>query len=363
MTQTRSYETAARPIRYGIVGAGLMGLEHIRYIDHLEGAELVAACDPYEGSLRSARETAAGSLATFSNPETMLASCELDALVIASPNYTHAAVLDQLWDSGKHLLVEKPLCTTLDDCRRVLERSQTHDAVFWVAMEYRYMAPLERLVEEVRAGTAGELVMLSIREHRMPFLPKVGDWNRFSRNTGGTLVEKCCHYFDLMRLILDSEPVRVSASAAQDVNHLDERYDGETPDIWDNGFVIVDFESGARALLDLCMFSESGRHREEITATGSKGKVECFIPKSEVVIAQRDTKGYERHSIAVPQELLRLGHHHGSTFTEHQRFCAAIRGEGPVEVTALDGLRAVAIGVAAQMAASEHRVVEMSEVL
>ena len=205
--------------------------------------------------------------------------------------------------------------------------------------------------------------MLSIREHRMPFLPKVGDWNRFSRNTGGTLVEKCCHYFDLMRLILESEPVRVSASAAQDVNHLGERYDGEIPDIWDNGFVIVDFESGARALLDLCMFSESGRHREEITATGTKGKVECFIPKSDVVTARRDAKGFERHHIDVPEALLELGHHHGSTFTEHQRFCAAIRGEGQVEVSALDGLRAVAIGVAAQIAASEHRVVEMSEVL
>jgi hypothetical protein len=51
--------------------------------------------------------------------------------------------------------------------------------------------------------------MLSIREHRFPFLTKVGDWNRFSENTGGTMVEKCCHFFDLMRLITRSEAVRV----------------------------------------------------------------------------------------------------------------------------------------------------------
>jgi predicted dehydrogenase len=48
--------------------------------------------------------------------------------------------------------------------------------------------------------------MLTIREHRFPFLSKVGDWNRFNRNTGGTFVEKCCHFFDLMRLILKLGP-------------------------------------------------------------------------------------------------------------------------------------------------------------
>ena len=48
--------------------------------------------------------------------------------------------------------------------------------------------------------------------HRFPFLEKVGDWNRFSKNSGGTLVEKCCHFFDLMRLLTQSEPVQVYAS-------------------------------------------------------------------------------------------------------------------------------------------------------
>ncbi len=88
--------------------------------------------------------------------------------------------------------------------------------------------------------------MVAIREHRFPFLVKVGDWNRFNRNTGGTLVEKCCHFFDLMRLVAGAEPVSVLASGAQDVNHLDERYNGEVPDILDNAYVIVDFANGVR---------------------------------------------------------------------------------------------------------------------
>jgi predicted dehydrogenase len=94
------------------------------------------------------------------------------------------------------------------------------------------------------------------------------------RNTGGTFVEKCCHFFDLMRLITASEPLRVYASAGMDVNHLDEEYGGERPDILENGFVTVDFASGARALLDLCMFAEASRNEQEIAATGEAGRVE-----------------------------------------------------------------------------------------
>ena len=77
-------------------------------------------------------------------------------------------------------------------------------------------------------GEVGEIKMLSIREHRFPFLKKVEDWNRFNEKTGGTLVEKCCHFFDLMNLMIHSVPVKIYASGGQSVNHLDECYRGKT---------------------------------------------------------------------------------------------------------------------------------------
>jgi predicted dehydrogenase len=197
--------------------------------------------------------------------------------------------------------------------------------------------------------------MFAVREHRFPFLPKVGNWNRFARNTGGTLVEKCCHFFDLMRLAVGSEAVRVYASGAMDVNHKDERYEGETPDILDNAYVIVDFANGARALLDLCMFAEGSRNQEEIAATGDLGKLECFVPESSVVIGRRAPREIERFAVPVDEKLLAAGFHHGSTFYEHERFFAAVVRGTPVEVTAEDGLRAVEIGAAAERSVKEGR--------
>jgi len=156
--------------------------------------------------------------------------------------------------------------------------------------------------------------------------------------------------------------VRVMASAGQSVNHLDETYDGAVPDIWDNGYVIVDFAKGGRAMLELCMFAEGSRYQEEITAIGPDAKVEALVPGPgrfwpehlgdapvpQLVVSPRSPKGPYASDIPVDPELLAAGDHNGSTFYQHQRFNAVVRGEGAVEVTADDGARAVAMGMAAQ---------------
>jgi predicted dehydrogenase len=352
-------------LRYGIVGAGMMGLEHFRNLRALPGAVVTAVADPHEPSLALARMTADGDpLACFTTHEELLASDLVDAVVVASPNMTHAAVLRDVLASPLPVLVEKPLCTTVADCRDVVAAAVRRDAIVWVGLEYRYMPPVARLIRAVRDGAVGRTRMVAVREHRFPFLPKVGDWNRFNRNTGGTLVEKCCHFFDLMNHIVGSAPVRVMASGAQDVNHLDEEYAGEVPDILDNAYVIVDYADGARAMLDLCMFAEGSENMEELAVTGDRGKVEAFLPSCEVRIGARaELRGPVRTEIVRDERVAHEGFHHGSSYLEHVDFLAAVRGGGPPAVGAEEGMLAVAVGVAAHRSIDEGRVVAMSEVL
>ena len=358
----------SQALRFGIIGSGMMGREHIRNLAITPGVQVVALADPVADSLARARKTlgeAAESVAVFDTTEAMIAGAELDAVIVCSPNYTHRAVLEPLFASKLHILCEKPLCTTLEDARWAADKAAKHDAIFWTGMEYRFMPPAARFIEEVRGGKVGRLVMLSIREHRFPFLPKVGDWNRFSRNTGGTMVEKCCHFFDLMRLITGAEAERVFCSGAMDVNHLDERYGGEQPDIIDNSYTVVDFRGGQRAMLDLNMFAEGSHNQEEIAAVGDLAKLEVMIPDGDLIYSPRvdfrEPKQVVRTHVEVDPTALAAGTHHGATFHQLQAFVAAVRGEGPVVVTADDGLRAVAIGMAAEISARERRVVEMSE--
>ncbi len=349
------------PIRYGVIGTGMMGLEHIININIIPGATVAAVADPHPPSLSAAVTAAGAGALAFADYREMLRAAPVDAVIVATPNHTHAGVLKDVLQTRTHILCEKPLCTTLEDSLWVAKAAERYPAIFWVGMEYRYSPPVTRFVQEVHSGAAGDVRMLSIREHRFPFLKKVGDWNRFNRNTGGTLVEKSCHHFDLMRHVLHAEPVRVFASGGMDVNHLDEEYGGERPDILDNALVTVDFDNGARAMHDLCMFAEASANAQELAATGDAGKVECLMPRGVVITGRRASRTLETVDVTIPEDAAAAGYHHGASYYQHLAFQQAIREETPPAVSARDGLVAVAMGLAAHRSIEEGRPVMMSE--
>lgn len=166
--------------------------------------------------------------------------------------------------------------------------------------------------------------------------------------------------------------MRVYASAGVDANHLDERYDGAAPDIIDNAFVVVDFESGARGMLDLCMFAEGSYWQEVISITGRKARIDVCIPGparfspdgrqrlSHLVISDRETKAVTDTPVDVDHSILAAGDHHGSTFFQHQRFVEMVRNGGEPEVSPKDGLWSVIVGEAAERSAKTGQAVELS---
>jgi myo-inositol 2-dehydrogenase / D-chiro-inositol 1-dehydrogenase len=369
-------------IRYGIVGCGSMGREHIENLQAMGGVQVTALADTDAGSRAAALACCRGTPPQiFEDHRALLASSLVDALVVATPNFTHAAILrDALAWPALHVLVEKPLVTRIDDGMDLLRRAEGRTGIVWVAQEYRYMPPVAEMIRIAHAGGVGRIQQVAIREHREPFYPKVGDWNRFNANTGGTLVEKCCHYFNLMELILQEQPLRLFASGGQRVNHLDETYGGpgdkRTPDILDSAYVVLEFGSGARAMLDLCMYAENSTDNEHITVVGDEGKLESLIPSLTLRYGRREDWG-RREAWGQPSgtgkgvsvrrvwdtNIKYAGHHFGASYIEHQRFAAAIAEGRPAEITLAEGLRAVATGLAAHKSIDEGRVVELAEVM
>ena len=367
-------------IRYGIIGCGSMGREHIENLQALgvqAGVQVTALADTHAASRDAARAICHGTPQVFDDHRALLASGLCDAVVIATPNYTHVDMLrDALALPALHILVEKPLVTRMADGLEVLQRAQGRSGIVWVAQEYRYMPPVAELVRIAHGGGVGRIQQVAIREHREPFYPKVGDWNRFSANTGGTLVEKCCHYFNLMDLILQERPSRVFASGGQRVNHLDEDYGGRRPDILDSAYAVIEYPSGARAMLDLCMFAEGSLDNEHVVVVGDAGKLESLLPSQELRHTRREDWGRRAAwgqasgtgrgaSVKTVRDtgIKYLGHHFGASWVEHVRFAAAIREGRPAEIGLEEGLRAVATGLAAHKSIDEGRVVELAEVL
>ncbi|XP_021901929.1 uncharacterized protein LOC110817617 [Carica papaya] len=358
-------------VKYGIIGVGMMGREHLVNLHHLrsEGVAVVCIADPHLPSQKLAIELAHSfdwPLKVFSGHQELLESGLCDVVVVSTPNMTHYQILMDIINHPKlhHVLVEKPMCTTVADCREVVNAAKKRsEMLIQVGLEYRYMPPVAKLIEIVKGGSIGLVKMVAIREHRFPFLVKVNNWNRFNVNTGGTLVEKCCHFFDLMRLFAGANPVRVMSSGAMDLNHKDEVYDGKVPDIIDNAYVIVEFDNGSRGMLDLCMFAEGSKNEQEISVVGDLGKGEAFIPENVVRFGTRMGGRNNVHSFKAEDNRIKYeGLHHGSSYLEHLNFLSAIRGLVAPTVDLRDGLISVAMGVAAQRSIEKGGFVTIEEV-
>jgi myo-inositol 2-dehydrogenase/D-chiro-inositol 1-dehydrogenase len=364
-------------VKYGIIGIGAMGREHAENLKSITGAQVVAVSDPNQGSIDQAKSLLGDDVVAFADHRQLLEFKNLDAVIIATPNFTHVNILKDALQTDLAIFIEKPLCTTIEDCQKVIEWSKNRKGLVWMGLEYRYMPPVAELINIVHRGGIGKVHQVAIREHREPFYPKVDNWNRFTEKTGGTLVEKCCHYFNLMDYIAGENPVRVYASGAQRVNFLEEKYDGKPADMLDSAYVIVEYPSGARALLDLCMFVENTIDKEHISVVGDEGKVESFLPSLELRYGKRanvgnfanwdhrasESKGIERRKVWNP-EIKYQGFHYGASFIEHTKFHHAITiGSTTSEVSLEEGLRSVATGLAAQKSIAEGRPVLMSEVL
>ncbi|HEU0204144.1 MAG TPA: Gfo/Idh/MocA family oxidoreductase [Burkholderiaceae bacterium] len=365
-----------RIIRYGIIGCGSMGREHIENIQAMGGGHVTAIADPHGPSREAALALLHQAPRVFDHYQSLLESGLCDAVVIATPNFTHIEVMRAALQTDLHILIEKPLVTRIEDGLEMIQRAAGRKGLVWVAQEYRYMPPVAELIRMAHAGAVGRIHQVAIREHREPFYRKVGNWNRFTANTGGTLVEKCCHYFNLMDVVLREKPVRVFASGDQRVNHLDEEYDGRRPDILDSAYVIVEYSSGARAMLDLCMFAENSIDNEHIVVVGDEGKLESLLPSLTLRYGRREDWGRREawgqpsgtgKGVAVRRvwdtNIKYAGHHFGASYIEHQRFARAIREGTAAEVTLEEGLRSVATGLAAHRSIETGRAVALSEAL
>ncbi|MEL6435249.1 MAG: Gfo/Idh/MocA family oxidoreductase [Pseudomonadota bacterium] len=366
------------PLRYAVIGAGMMGQEHIRNITLLKDARVTAIADsnPQMRDEATALATAHGhnDVRTFETHAPLLNGVldDIDAFVVVTPNDTHIAIMRDLMATDKPVLLEKPSATKKDDAWWLADAARQRQAPIWVGMEYRFMPAVTKLIDETKSGAAGTPHMMSIVEHRFPFLDKIDMWNRSSKRTGGTMVEKCCHFFDLMRLLTNSEPVRLFASGGQNVNYIEDFDDPTHEAVIDNAYVIVDFDNGVRASLDLCMFAEGSWWQEQVAVIGDKAKLVASIPGPQRFNQDRDERvsqygifprgGARRHieDVHLDKHLLDAGDHHGSTYFQHRAFADMVQTQAHPQVSLDDGAMAVEMGAAAEEAIREKRAIEIT---
>lgn len=361
--------------RFNVIGSGMIGHEHMK-VTMLEGRGTVhGVYDTNPPSVKNAQEMFSLNFngRTLVEYDTLEAACndpEVDGIIICTPNYTHIEVAKEAVKSGKHILLEKPMATTLQDAHEVMQMATGYGAVFQIGLQYRHKAIYaEAIHEALEREAVGDIKTISISEHRVPFLDKVGQWNKFSEYSGGTLVEKCCHYFDLLNLFARSRPAHVYATGSTAVNFVDFEYGNKKSDVIDNAFVTVVYENGARAGFNLCMFAPL--FYEEIVVCGDEGYLKAYEsedylplerPGTHLEILRGEGSPSRITTPCYPAGIQQSGHH-GSTYYEHEYFIDNIEGKEAYTATADEGFWSIVVGVAAEESIKTGEIVRIAELL
>jgi predicted dehydrogenase len=211
--------------RYALVGLGSRqefyqdGIE----VTHAAAAELVAVCDVNPGRIELARARSAtrggtvprGYLAAeFSR---LLAEARPDVVIVTTPDAAHAEYVVAALEAGCEVVTEKPMTTDADACRRILDACRRTERHCRVAFNYRYSPARTQVKDLLLRGTIGEVLSVDFHwllntHHGADYFRR---WHACKDTSGGLLVHKATHHFDLVNWWLGAVPVAVSASGAR----------------------------------------------------------------------------------------------------------------------------------------------------
>lgn len=191
-------------IKVGILGCGNLGKTHAKCIAELEGIESVAYCDVFEEKARALLEEFGGEYAT-SDPERVFQDPAVDAIYVTTLHDTHADYCIRALNAGKHVLVEKPLAMTVEQCVAIGEAVERSGKTLFTAYKMRYYELLWKAKELIPHPVMVTMQMMDNRWGN-------DSWANDPVKGGGNVVSQGCHSTDILRFVAGGDPVEVYAA-------------------------------------------------------------------------------------------------------------------------------------------------------
>ncbi len=256
-------------VRIGIIGVGNMGTAHAKRLaaGEIEGAKLGAICDINPDRLKWARETFGEELPLFDDSEKLLASGCVDAIVIATPHYFHPTIGIRGFETGHHVLSEKPIGVYTNGAKELIAAAKnTPDKVFAIMFNQRTNPMYQKIKQMIDEGAIGELkrcVWIITNWYRTQSYYNSGGWRAtWAGEGGGVLINQCPHQLDLWQWMCGM-PVSVRAFCEFGKHHDIEVEDDVT--------AYVKYPNGATGVFITTTGETPGANRLEIS--GTKGKI------------------------------------------------------------------------------------------
>ncbi len=231
-----------KKVRFGVVGLGNIGALHVDNIQRsMDEAEVIALAETREDVLNRISDRY-GIERRYKDYSQLAKDEDVDAVIIALPNFMHCEAVKTFAESHKHIFCEKPMALTLEEADDVISMIDKYGMKFQVGYNRRFDEAYMRARELIERGRLGAIT-LARSNTRDPVPP--GGWEKNPKLSGGIFIGTCTHDFDTLRWLIGSEPEEVYASQGflvyEDLKKLGYP---------DNVMVMIRFRSGAMAEVD-----------------------------------------------------------------------------------------------------------------
>ena len=334
-------------LKLGVIGTGRIGKVHIAtLVQNVPQAVVVAVADV---NLAAAKEFAGtmGISAVYSNYRDVINHPEVEAVVICSPTDTHAQYIVEAAKAGKHIFCEKPVDLSLDVIRGALDAVDKAGVKLMVGFNRRFDPNFAKIRQLVVDGKIGDPHILKITS-RDPAPPPA----EYSAVSGGMFMDMTIHDFDMARFIVGSEVTEVYVKSAVLVDEAI----GKAGDV-DTAIISLTFANSSIGVIDNSRKAVYG-YDQRVEIFGSKGMAcaDNNYPENHRYFAGDGVHG------SLPLNFF-MDRYLEAYANEMKIFCDAVVNNLVLPVSGDDGLKSVAIALAAKKSVAENRPVKISEIL
>jgi len=253
-------------VKLGIIGMGNMGRAHAVSVEQekVPGMKLAAVADR-----DASRREKWKDVVCFEDGSALIQSAEVDAVLIATPHYSHTPLGVEALKKGLHVLVEKPISVHKADCQRLIEAHTDPKQIFGAMFNQRTNPAYAKLRDLIRSGELGEIQRVNwivTDWYRTEHYYRTGDWRAtWGGEGGGVLLNQCPHNLDLLQWIFGM-PTTVHANCQFGRFHKIEVEDAVT--------AMLEFENGSTGVFITTTGEAPGTNRLEVAADRGKLVIE-----------------------------------------------------------------------------------------
>ncbi|MDD5697786.1 MAG: Gfo/Idh/MocA family oxidoreductase [Victivallaceae bacterium] len=345
-------------VKLGIIGLGGMGSLHANSIAGLRNCRLTAVCDINADQVK--KFAGEPELAGFTSCDDFFQAADIEAVVIATPHYSHPVLTEKAFACGKHVLTEKPIAVHKADAESMIAAAAKHPELKFAAMFNQRTIPAHRKIKQlIDDGALGEIRRINwiITDwFRTEIYYASGDWRATWRGEGGgVLLNQCPHQLDLLQWFF-GVPDRIRACAAFGKYHKIE--------VEDEVSAFLEYSNGATGIFIASTGESPGTNRLEIAAERGRlvyenGRIE--FKRNEIPVAEFSAATDQRFgrpecwNIEIPAA--------NTNPTQHrdiiEDFANAILNDTEVMVPASEGINSLEIGNAMLLSALKDKTVAM----